>query len=77
MKRENNPIRLPLETWCSLYLSYNAQHPTKQIETLVLTVIIICKTVKALDFSGSIDEQQTTTTTIIIKIINILLFNNN
>jgi len=37
----------------------------------VLTVIIICKTAKAMDFSGSIDEQQQQQTT--IKIINIIV----
>ena len=34
MKRENNPMRLPLETWCSLTVLYNAQRPTKKTEAL-------------------------------------------
>ena len=34
MKRENNLMRLPLETWCSLTVLYNAQRPTKETEAL-------------------------------------------
>ena len=33
MKREHNPTRLPLETWCSLSVPH-AQHPTEETETL-------------------------------------------
>ena len=39
MKRENNPIRLPSEAWCSFSLPQciqqkHQQHPTKEKETL-------------------------------------------
>ena len=39
MKRENNPIRLPLDTWCS----HNARRPTKETGTCLYRSSAECR----------------------------------